>query len=112
MEEEGKCGLWATTSKKGTKYYKGKIIINGERYYVSLLLSNKKTNNAPDFNLMITKPFTNSQQEEKEETTNMYQPLVFNEPIKEGTKINNFETVDTPNVYIEDFNLSEDDLPF
>ena len=115
MEENGKCGLWATTSKKGVKYYKGKIKINGERYYVSLLLGNKRYDNSPDFNLIITQGFTNNQQQQDIQETKsneQYQPLTFNEPSKNATNISDFERISTPNVYMEDFNVSEEDLPF
>ena len=114
MEEDGKCGLWSTTSKKGVKYYKGKMKLNGERYYVSLLLGNKRYDNSPDFNLIITKAFVNNQpqEEKKEEPSETYQPLTFNEPSKNATNTSDFERISTPNVYMEDFNLSEEDLPF
>lgn len=118
MEDELKCALWAATSKKGINYYKGKININGERYFVSLLIGNKKIENGPDFNLIITKSFSRSKKEEKEETkkeeikNDIYQPLVFNEPKKEEIKPASFETETTQNVFMQDFSLSEDDLPF
>lgn len=110
MEEDGKCGLWSATSKKGVKYYKGKMKLDGERYFVSLLLGNKRFDNSPDFNLIITKAFSNNQPQEepKQQIANTYQPLVFNEPPKTN-EIDNFATT---NAYVEDFNLSEEDLPF
>lgn len=49
-----KCPLWYRSSKNGLKYAKGKVVINGKTYYLVLFNNkNKKSENSPDFTLIL-----------------------------------------------------------
>lgn len=51
---EYKTGLWEKKSQKGNTYYSGKIKIGTEEYYINLFSNTNKTSEkAPDFNILI-----------------------------------------------------------
>lgn len=47
-------GLWYQTSKKGLKYAKGKIEIDGKKYRIVLFKNNKQKDKQPDYNIIIS----------------------------------------------------------
>lgn len=61
--ENTKTGLWKTESKKGTKYYKGKIKIGDKEYQVSVFKNDKKNDKSPDLMLYV------NEKVEKEKTS-------------------------------------------
>lgn len=46
--------IWLKTSQKGTKYYSGKIVIDGREIYINMFKNTKKTpgSNLPDWRIV------------------------------------------------------------
>ena len=42
-KKDGECGLWERTSKKGTKYFYGKMTWQGREYHVSIFKNSRHT---------------------------------------------------------------------
>lgn len=60
-----KTGLWEKESKKGKKYYTGKLRIEAEEYSIALFKNENKKDKQPDFTLYYEK-------KEKENTKKSY----------------------------------------
>jgi len=73
--------LWLTKAKKtGQTYMRGEVIINGQKYYLSVFKNNKKQSEKhPDYNIVINLPQQNKTINQVNQT--------FNDPYKESSNI-------------------------
>jgi hypothetical protein len=52
-----KGAVWLKTSKNGLKYMGGEVVINGQKYFISMFKNNKKTSEKhPDYNILVSLP--------------------------------------------------------